>query len=66
PPRQTSLAAPKGTTLSNGWFLHRRAQQIAGAPLAWFVTALHTPASQQSHERSKARSTDFVHRFACW
>ncbi|MCZ4342999.1 iron-sulfur cluster-binding domain-containing protein, partial [Sphingomonadaceae bacterium G21617-S1] len=30
----------------NGWFLYRRAQQIAGAPLAWFVTAMH------SHELS--------------
>jgi len=28
-------------SLTNGWFLHRRAQQIAGAPMAWFVTALH-------------------------
>ncbi|WP_340268799.1 acyl-CoA dehydrogenase family protein, partial [Sphingobium mellinum] len=25
----------------NGRFLHRRAQQNAGAPLAWFVTAMH-------------------------
>ena len=41
PPRQTSLAAPKRATLSNGRFLHRRAQQNAGAPLAWFVTAMH-------------------------
>ena len=42
-PRQTSPATPlKRSNLSNGWFLNRHAQQIAGVPLAWFVTALYT------------------------
>ncbi|MBV2150713.1 hypothetical protein KRZ98_21170, partial [Sphingobium sp. AS12] len=45
-PRQTSPATPlKRSNLSNGWFLNRHAQQIAGVPLAWFVTALYTLSS---------------------
>ncbi|MGE6694409.1 hypothetical protein ACQKE8_18390, partial [Sphingobium limneticum] len=33
----------KRSNLSNGWFLNRHAQQIAGVTLAWFVTALYNP-----------------------
>ncbi|NML13005.1 hypothetical protein HHL08_23220, partial [Sphingobium sp. AR-3-1] len=41
--RQTSPATPlKRSNLSDGWFLNRHAQQIAGVPLAWFVTALYS------------------------
>lgn len=32
----------KRSNLSNGWFLNRHAQQIAGVPLTCFVTALYT------------------------
>ncbi|MFZ5793709.1 MAG: hypothetical protein ACOY4B_04505, partial [Pseudomonadota bacterium] len=54
-PRQTSPATPlKRSNLSNGWFLNRHAQQIAGVPLAWFVTALY---KEQGGNRLPSLST---------
>ena len=34
---------PKGTSLTNGRVLHRPHRYITDDPMAWFVTAVHTP-----------------------
>ncbi len=39
-PRQTSRPPRKASSLSTGQILLRHAQQAAGAPVAWFVTAV--------------------------
>ncbi|MCP3732095.1 hypothetical protein M9978_16855, partial [Sphingomonas sp. MG17] len=41
-PRQTSPAAPKRSSLTNGRILLRHAQHHAGVPMACFVTAAST------------------------
>ncbi|MBP6112962.1 MAG: acetyl-CoA C-acyltransferase, partial [Sphingobium sp.] len=41
---------PKRSSLTTGWLLRRHAQQIAGVPVAGFVTALHSVESMSNVE----------------
>jgi hypothetical protein len=62
-PGGLSPAAPKTNNLTNGRILLRPHQHKVDAPMAWFVTAMHTPDSNEREPREiriRNQSSDFI------